>query len=100
MSGDFPHQLPGLEIDQADDGFIVYQAERDRVHYLSPSAVLVLELCTGSNTTETIVELLARVYGSEQVPDAAVRETLAQLWEAGLITRDPESVPEGRQDAS
>jgi hypothetical protein len=89
-----------LEIDQADDGFIVYQAERDRVHYLSPCAVLVLELCTGSNTTETIVELLARVYGSEQVPEAAVRETLAQLWEAGLITRGPESVPEVRESGA
>jgi hypothetical protein len=51
---DYPKRVDGLEINPAEDGFIIYQPEQDRVHYLNHTAVLVLELCNGKNTAAGI----------------------------------------------
>ena len=45
----YPKTTQGLEINAVDDGYIVYQSERDRVHYLNQTAALILELCNGRN---------------------------------------------------
>jgi hypothetical protein len=80
-----PKQTDGLEINQLPDGYIVYQADRDRVHYLNPSAVLVLELCTGTVSADDIPRLLKDAYRLVEVPTAYVAECLATLLNEGLI---------------
>ena len=42
-----PRRAEGIEVNEVADGYIVYQASRDRVHYLNHTAVLVLEMCNG-----------------------------------------------------
>jgi hypothetical protein len=33
-----PRRAAGVELSEVTDGFLVYQPDRDRVHYLNPTA--------------------------------------------------------------
>jgi hypothetical protein len=83
---DHPVQAHGLDINEVADGFVVYHPDRDRVHYLNHTAALVLEFCTGDNTTEDIVEIFRLAYDLPAPPDEEVRECLILLHDEGLIS--------------
>ena len=80
-----PRRLDGLEINPVEDGFMIYQGEKDRVHYLNHTAVLILELCDGRNTPARIATLLKNAYGLPEAPEKEVTETLVKLTEEGLV---------------
>ena len=80
-----PKHINGLDINPADDGYIIYQPELDRVHYLNATAVLILELCTGSNSPEEIIGLVQQAYGLAEAPVEVVNEALKQLKAEGLL---------------
>ena len=81
---DRPKKSDGLEVDEVEDGFVIYQPERDRVHYLNPTASLILELCDGTLTAAQIAELIAQTFDLAAPPDEEVNEALAQLEAEGL----------------
>jgi Coenzyme PQQ synthesis protein D (PqqD) len=81
---DRPEKSDGLEVDEVDDGFVIYQPERDRVHYLNPTANLILELCDGTLTATQIAALVAQTFGLPAPPGEEVNEALAQLTAEGL----------------
>ena len=81
---DRPKKSDGLEVDEVEDGFVIYQPERDRVHYLNPTANLILELCDGTLTAAQIAELIAQTFDLAAPPDGEVNEALAQLEAEGL----------------
>lgn len=85
-------QVAGLDIqpagDGANDGYVIYQPELDRVHYLNSTAVAILELCDGSNSPEAIAALIAEANALGDTPaplDEAIPQAMAQLAEAGLV---------------
>jgi Coenzyme PQQ synthesis protein D (PqqD) len=78
--------VDGLEINPAEDGFIIYQPEFDRVHFLNATAVLILELCNGKNSEQQIVELIEEAYSLKEKPAEIVREALAKMKDDGLLT--------------
>jgi len=80
-----PRLLDNLEINKVEDGYVIYQAERDRVHYLNHTAVLVLECCTGKNSIEEIENVVKEAYNLGQAPKAEIEECLKSLYEEGLI---------------
>ncbi len=80
-----PRHIDGLDLSPADDGYIIYQPEQDRVHFLNPSAVLILELCNGKNSAEEIVELVKQAYSLPAAPLAEVNLALTQLTAEGLL---------------
>jgi len=80
-----PKAKAGLDINATEGGYIVYQPELDRVHYLNHSAVLILEMCTGRNSTLEIAKLIQEAYALPEPPLAKVDETLANLDEQGLL---------------
>jgi hypothetical protein len=82
---DLPKVVAGLEINKVADGYIVYQPERDRVHYLNHTATIVLELCDGRNSVAEIAGLLRSAYGLSDTPDAEVSACLQQLTSEGLV---------------
>jgi hypothetical protein len=84
MSGP-PTRAEGIEVHEVADGFVVYHAARDRVHYLNHTAALVLEFCTGQNPPQRIARLLQRAYDLPQPPGDEVAECLAQLRQEGLV---------------
>jgi hypothetical protein len=80
-----PRVSEGIEINKVADGYIVYQPERDRVHYLNHTAVLVLELCDGKTRAGDLAGLLRAAYDLSAPPTAEVAECLAKLAEEGLV---------------
>ncbi|MEM1180518.1 MAG: PqqD family protein [Acidobacteriota bacterium] len=77
---------PGLEIEAAGDGFIVYDEGRERVHYLNHTAALVFELSTGKLDVRAISEWIAEVYGLEDPPIEDVESALEELDAEQLIS--------------
>src|SRR5215510_14346666 len=82
--GTKPERIEGLEITSADDGFLIYQPEKHRVHYLNHTAVLILELCTGQHSPTEIAELVRKTYGLPDMPTREVDEILSRLHDEGL----------------
>jgi hypothetical protein len=80
-----PRRAEEIEISPVDDGFIVYDARRDRVHHLNPTASVVLELCTGEIDRAEIVSLVQAAYDLDTPPEREVDECLRKLREEGLL---------------
>jgi hypothetical protein len=80
-----PHVSDGMDINKVDDGDIVYQPERDRVHYLNHTAVLLLELCDGKTRAGELAGLLQAAYHLSEPPTTEVSECLRQLFDEGLL---------------
>ena len=82
---DRPRKTDGLQIDQVEDGFVVYQEDRARVHYLNPTAKLILELCDGTLTAAQIAGLIEEAFSLAQPPRQEVDDALATLETEGLV---------------
>lgn len=80
-----PRRADDLEINPVPDGYIVYQASRDRVHYLNHTAVLVLELCTGRVRAAEIPDLVKDAYDLAEAPVDEVAGCLDTLSAEGLV---------------
>lgn len=81
-----PRRVEGVEVTRVADGYIIYQADRDRIHYLNHTATLVLELCSGAVRAGDLPGLLQRAYDLPEPPTTAVAECLNRLAAEGLIT--------------
>ena len=87
-----PRLAAGVELSEVTDGFVVYQPERDRVHYLNRTAALILTLCDGATPAAALPSFLARTFHLLEPPRDEVAECLANLLAEGLIegaTGDP-----------
>ena len=82
---DAPKQVEGLEVNQLADGYVIYEASRDRVHYLNPTAVLVLEMCNGRVAVDEILRLVQDAYDLAEPPTAEVMDCLTKLRDECLI---------------
>jgi len=83
-----PRQKDGLDISPADDGYIIYEPEKDRVHFLNPTAVLILEFCDGSHSPAQIAELLKEAYGLPAAPIDEVSAALMTMRREGLLVQE------------
>lgn len=80
-----PQLVDGLDFCEVVDGYVVYEAGTDRVHYLNNTAALVLELCTGANSREDIVTALRSAFNLQDAPGAEVGDILGRFAGEGLI---------------
>jgi len=80
-----PTQTEGLEITEVEDGLVVYDPVQRRVHHLNTTAFLVFELSTGQNTLATITDVVQRVFGLDERPDAEVETVVAKMRAERLI---------------
>ena len=85
LTENYPKHIDDLDINPADDGYIIYQPDQDRVHYLNPTAVFILELSNGRNSVDEIVQLLQQAYGLGESPEKVVHEAIAQMKAEGLL---------------
>ena len=81
----FPKRASGLEINAIEGGFMVYQSERNRVHYLNHTAVLILELCNGANSVAQIAKLVRDAFGLEDTHEVEVGEIMTRMEEEALV---------------
>lgn len=80
-----PTKIDGIEIDEVEDGFMIYQPDRARVHYLNPSAKLILEMCDGTLTAAQIADQIGEAFSLPAQPRQEVDDALAKLADEGLI---------------
>lgn len=85
MTTDRPDKTAGLEINAVTDGYIVYQADRDRVHYLNQTAAIVFELCDGRNDIADLARIIQQAWQLEAPPIEEVTDCLDALRREGLI---------------
>jgi len=84
MSTEFM-QAPNLEVHEVPDGYIVYQSERDRVHYLNKTAAIIFEFCDGSHAVDDIVVRVATAFELGSSAHEEIRAGLDQLVKEGLV---------------
>ncbi len=68
------------------DGYVVYQEGEEQVHYLNPTASLVLALCSAKLTAEEISLYLGAKFDLPDMPVTEVEKCLEDLVGKGLIT--------------
>jgi hypothetical protein len=82
---DRPDKTAGLEINPVTDGYIIYQADRDRVHYLNQTAAIVFELCNGRNAADDLARMVQQAWQLPSPPTEEVTDCLDALRLEGLI---------------
>lgn len=82
---EFPKISEDIDISMVEDGYVIYQKEKDKVHYLNKTSVLVLECCTGDNSEADIGTIVKEAYGLSEVPEKEVKDCLKSLSDEGLI---------------
>ena len=78
-------QAENLEVHDVPDGYIVYQSERDRVHYLNKTAAIIFELCDGKREPEEIIARVAKAFELGPAAHDEIRAGLDSLLKEGLI---------------
>jgi hypothetical protein len=81
----------GLEVTHAPDGYVIYDAAAEKVHYLNPTAGIVYELCDGTNSAQAIGDFLKTAYELDATPLDMVRDCLISLLDRGLVGPCPKS---------
>jgi hypothetical protein len=81
----------GFELNPAPDGYVIYQAARERVHFLNPTAAIVFELCLAGKSTREVEDVLQEAFGLAERPTESVRDCIRSLLEEGLIEPCPPS---------
>ena len=74
-----------LDVNETDDGLIIYVPATDRVHHLNPAAAVVLQLCDGSRTRAEIADGVREVFSLETSPASETEECLERLSREGLV---------------
>ncbi|MBC8554322.1 MAG: PqqD family protein [Candidatus Brocadiales bacterium] len=57
-----------VEIEELDDGCILYDTEKDEVHSLNSTAASVWICCDGKHSIKEIVDVLEKCFKSESKP--------------------------------
>jgi hypothetical protein len=75
----------GLEITEVPDGRVVYQASRQKVHYLNPTAIVVLELLSAGKTAAEAALFLKDAYSLAEIPTGSTNSCIQSLVGEGLL---------------
>ena len=75
----------GLEIHNVTDGYVVYQPDRDRIHYLNHIAVVILEMCDGAITAREIAGFLQDAYDLSELPASDVEQCFTKLCAEQIV---------------
>jgi len=79
----------GCEVNHMPDGFVVYQEEQEKVHYLNPTAAIVYVLCGEQQIMEAIADYLQSTFSLPEPPLDSVQECVDNLLKEGLIEPCP-----------
>jgi len=78
-------QVAGLEVHEADDGLIIFNASTDRVHHLNQTAGVLFELCLQARTQTALVESVQSLYQLEKVPLEELQQIVNKLLIEGVL---------------
>ena len=88
-----PRMVAGLDLNEAEDGLIVYEETTDTVHHLNKTAAAILGLCDGTRDPAAIAAAVAELYELETDPTEETLRCLAELSEKSLIRWSAEPTP-------
>jgi hypothetical protein len=74
-----------LDVNEVPDGYVIYQTEADRVHYLNKTAAIVFELCDGARGTGDIVARVSKMFEVEGNADDEIEACVQSLLKEGLV---------------
>ena len=80
-----PRKAEGIESHIVGDECVVYESAADRIHYLNPTAALILEFCDGNHSPAEIAALVQEAYGLPGAPLDEVSSCLNSLKETGIV---------------
>jgi hypothetical protein len=80
-----PTAVEGLEVTEVEDGLVVYDPERDRVHYLNAAAAVTFTFCDGARDRQSVVEATTQVFGSDTISQHDVETCIAQLEDERVL---------------
>ena len=83
-----PLRAKDLELSPVTDGFVVSRPGNDRIHFLNPTAALILESCAGTLQARELPDLVAAAFDLSNPPVDEVEACLDLLMEEGLVS-DP-----------
>jgi hypothetical protein len=75
----------GLDVNEVPDGYVIYQTEADRVHYLNKTAAIVFELCDGARGTDDIVARVSKMFEVEGTAHGEIEACVQSLLKEGLV---------------
>ncbi len=81
----YPRSADGLDVNEVDDGLVIYDGQSDRVHYLNMTAGVVFSLCDGEHSESQVVALTRETFDGEDLSDTDVAACLAQLRTEGIV---------------
>lgn len=84
-SEDRPVVADGLDVHEVDDGFVVYDPANDRVHYLNPTATVVLAACDGTRSVTDLAAVVRDAWQLDAPPTEEVATCVAQLRHEGVL---------------
>jgi hypothetical protein len=85
MSDAYPRRAESLEINEAEDGLVIYDPAHDTVHHLNPSASVIFDLCDGTRDVDAIAGILAEAYELQSPPLDDAVAGLNELVDRKLI---------------
>jgi PqqD family protein of HPr-rel-A system len=99
VGGDRPVRSGTIEINPVDDGYVVYDPDSDRVHYLNHTAAVVLELCTGANSLADIAAGVRAAYGLTGSLETQVSECVGKLRAERIVGPPAPAAADDRRGA-
>jgi hypothetical protein len=78
-------KVQGHEFNQVPDGYVIYQSDRDRVHFLNPTAVVVYELCDGKHSVAQIGEFMRESWGLDRAPVDEVKTCITNFLQEEIV---------------
>lgn len=88
VSDSHPRRAEALEVNEAEDGLVVYDPAREMVHHLNPSAAMIFDLCDGTRDIDAIAGILSEAYELAAPPREDTIAGLNDLAERRLIHWD------------
>lgn len=88
MTDRYPRQPESLEVNEADDGLVVYDPAHEIVHHLNASAALIFDLCDGTRDAESIARIVGEAYSLKAPPRDEALAGLHDLADRKLIFWD------------
>ena len=79
-----PRRAQALLVSEGETGYIITDNSNHQIHHLNPSATLIFELCTGSNTNDDIANVMQTLF-----PDESWKNGLDSLISLGLVVATP-----------
>jgi hypothetical protein len=76
-------RAPSIEVNETDDGYVIYDPAAEQAHFLNAVAAAAFELCGDGHSEDEIVAIFAEA----GIADDEVKRCLEALQSANVIRR-------------